>query len=98
VLESTTWEIYMKTSMSRLVLVALVMACGQSLAQTKDDTAWINRCIADNKDEGATQTVIRAYCECMNNEMSDNETLSISAWEKRNPKTQAMCSKKAGWK
>jgi hypothetical protein len=81
-----------------LVLAAFAVAIGQSYAATKDDTAWINRCISDNKDEGATAKVVRAYCECMNNEMDDNETLSISAWEKKNPKTQAMCSKKAGWK
>lgn len=88
----------MKTIISSLFLAAFAIVTSQAYAATKDDTAWINRCISDNKNEGAQAKVVRAYCECMNNEMDDGETLSISAWEKKNPKTQAMCSKKAGWK
>lgn len=87
----------MKMCIFRLALFAFTLTCLPSFAQTADDTAWINRCIRDNKREGATPAVVRAYCTCMNNEMSDNETLSITAWEQRNPKTMAMCSKKAGW-
>ena len=87
----------MKKSIIRLALCAFAMTCCQSFAQTADDKAWIDRCIRDNKREGASPAVVRAYCACMNNEMSDNETLSITAWEKKNPKTMAMCSKKAGW-
>ena len=88
----------MKSTITSLFLIAFVMATSQVFAATKYDKAWINKCIADNKDEGAQPKVVKAYCECMNNEMDDNETLSITAWEKKNPKTQAMCSKKAGWK
>ena len=88
----------MKMSILRLALFAVVMTSCQSFAQTADDKAWIDRCIRDNRREGATQTVVRAYCTCMNNEMSDNETLSITAWEQKNPKTMQMCSDKAGWK
>ena len=88
----------MKMAIHTLFLIAFVAVSVPALGASKDDKAWINRCISDNKDEGAQPKVIRAYCECMNNEMSDQETLSISAWEKKNPKTQAMCSKKAGWK
>ena len=88
----------MKMSIIRLALFAFALSCSQGFAQTADDTAWINRCIRDNKREGATPAVVRAYCTCMNNEMSDNETLSITAWEQKNPKTMQMCSNKAGWK
>ena len=34
----------------------------------------------------------------MNNKMSSNETLSITAWEKTHPKEVAACDKEAGWK
>lgn len=88
----------MNKKIAIVALLALTGMTGPTFAASKDDTAWVNKCIADNKGEGAKASVVKAYCECMNNEMSDNETLSISAWEKKNPKTQAMCSKKAGWK
>ena len=88
----------MRKTIGSLVAVAFVVATTCAYAATKDDKAWVNRCVNDNKNEGAQAKVVRAYCECMNNEMDDGETLSISAWEKKNPKTQAMCSKKAGWK
>jgi hypothetical protein len=87
----------MNKNIIRLALCAFAMTCCPSFAQTADDTAWINRCVRDNKREGATPAVVRAYCTCMNGEMGDNETLSITAWEQRNPQTMAMCSKKAGW-
>ena len=52
---------------------------------------------ADNKDEGQTAPVVLAYCSCMNNKMSNNETRSITQWEKANPNAQEACSKQAGW-
>ena len=88
----------MRKIVSSLFVAAFIITTSQTIAATKDDKAWINRCIKDNKDEGAQAKVVRAYCECMNNEMDDNETLSITAWEKKNPKVRDMCSKKAGWK
>ena len=87
----------MKRTISALLAASAVFAFGQAQAAT-DDQKWIARCISDNKGEGAAPAVVRKYCECMNNEMSDAETLSITAWEKKNPKVRDMCSKKAGWK
>ena len=63
-----------------------------------DDEKWIAKCVADNKNEGAKKDVVRKYCTCMNNKMDDNETASITAWEKKNPKAMAACEKEAGWK
>jgi hypothetical protein len=34
----------------------------------------------------------------MNNKMSNNETQSISTWEKTHKTEQEACSKAAGWK
>jgi hypothetical protein len=65
---------------------------------TKDDVAWINRCIADNKDAMVSQDVVRKYCMCMNEEMDDNETRSITAFEKANPAARKKCDAAAGWK
>jgi hypothetical protein len=63
-----------------------------------DDAAWIKKCVSDNKREGATPEVVAAWCSCMNNKMSSEETLSITAWEKSHPAEVAACDKESGWK
>jgi hypothetical protein len=88
----------MKT-IAALMLLAGLMAGHPALAQkmNADDLKWVNRCIDDNK--GATSAaIIRKYCMCMNEKMDDNETRSISQWEKANPKARAACDKESGWK
>ena len=62
-----------------------------------DDAAWIKRCVADNRHEGASAEVVAAYCSCMNSKMSSDETLSITAWEKSHPEAMHACEKEAGW-
>lgn len=80
------------------VAVGLLMSSSATFAQlSADDVAWINRCISDNKRQGASTEVVRKYCMCMNEKMDDNERLSISAWEKKNPAAVAACDKEAGW-
>ncbi len=90
----------MKIKLATLVALSALTAAlaGPAAAQTTDDVKWINQCVADNKDEGQTQQVVLAYCTCMNNEMSSNESRSITQWEKANPRKMEMCSSKAGWK
>jgi hypothetical protein len=61
-----------------------------------DDAAWIKKCVSDNKREGATPEVVAA--SCMNNKMSSEETLSITAWEKSHPAEVAACDRESGWK
>lgn len=82
-----------------LAVGAFLMNSSAAFAQamTADDLAWINRCVSDNKRGGASQAVVRKYCICMNEEMDDNERLSISAWEKKNPEAMKKCDKEAGW-
>jgi hypothetical protein len=64
-----------------------------------DDVKWINQCIADNKGEpGATPAITRAYCMCMNEKMDNNETQSITQWEKSHPNERKACDKQAGWR
>ena len=52
-----------------------------------DDIKWVNQCIDDSKGEpGATPAIARKYCMCMNEKMDDNETRSITQWEKTHVK------------
>jgi hypothetical protein len=88
------------TALLALAVVGNLAAAGPALAQlSADDIKWINQCIADNKNEpGATEAIVRKYCMCMNEKMDDNETLSITQWEKKNPRARAACDKEAGWR
>lgn len=88
----------MKTTVAMLALLASVSAAGSVLAASTDDVKWINQCTQDNKDEGAKEDVVLKYCTCMNNKMDNNETQSITKWEKTHKTEQTACSKEAGWK
>ncbi len=82
-----------------LIATAAMLTAPSAYADTtEDDVTWINQCIADNKKEGATEDVVRKYCVCMNNAMSDSETKSITEWEKSHPDEVKACDKEAGWK
>ncbi|MDQ0504350.1 hypothetical protein [Xanthobacter agilis] len=83
-----------------LLIVAAVTLAGTAARaqQTADDIKWITQCVDDNKDEGQAAPVVLAYCTCMNNKMSSDETRSITQWEKANPRAMEACSTKAGWK
>jgi len=89
----------MRTLFLALIAAATVTASVPVLAQRQsaDDTKWITACVSDNKDEGQSAPVVLKYCSCMNNKMSNNETRSITQWEKANPNAQEACSKEAGW-
>lgn len=87
----------MKSKISMMLLLASAFAAGSAFAGA-DDTKWIAKCMVDNKNEGASTEVVTKYCTCMNNKMDDNETKSISQWEKTHKKERDECSAKAGWK
>ena len=89
----------MKLMAALMLLAAAVCASSAAVAQklNADDVKWINQCIDDNKG-GAKPEVIRKYCQCMNDKMDNNETRSISQWEKSNPRARAACDKESGWK
>ena len=80
-------------------LAAIAALATPALAQkmNSDDLKWVNQCIGDNKG-GASPEVIRKYCMCMNEKMDDNESKSISVWEKSHPTERAACDKESGWK
>jgi hypothetical protein len=80
------------------LVAMLVCVASPALAdKNADDATWIGQCVLDNKDEKQLPEVVTKYCTCMNNQMSDSETRSITEWEKANPQTMEKCSKEAGW-
>lgn len=81
-----------------VLFVAVALLAGGQAFAGPDDVKWINKCIADNANEGAKPEVVRAYCECMNDKMDDKETKSISNWERTHPDERKACEAKAGWK
>jgi hypothetical protein len=86
----------MKTT-AALLLAGFCLTSTVAFAATTDDVKWINKRLADNKGDAA-QSVVLKYCTCMNNKMSDTETLSITAWEKTHPTERKACDREAGWK
>lgn len=86
----------MKAAIAVLLAVAS-LASTTVLAATTDDVKWINQCVADNKGDAKADVVLK-YCTCMNNKMSDNETQSITQWEKIHVAERKACDKEAGWK
>lgn len=87
-----------KSAAIALCLVAAFAAKSASAQKMNaDDVKWINQCIGDNKG-GASNEVIRKYCMCMNEKMDNNESQSITQWEKSHPKERTACDKESGWK
>lgn len=80
-----------------LLLASLSLTVNAALAATTDDVKWINQCVADNKGDAPANVVLK-YCTCMNNKMSDNETRSITQWEKTHVAERKACDREAGWK
>jgi hypothetical protein len=85
----------MKTTL--VLLTAFFITANAAVAVTTDDVKWINQCVADNKGDAPANVVLK-YCTCMNNKMSDNETQSITQWEKTHVAERKACDKEAGWK
>jgi len=88
----------MTIAAATLLLAVSSYAVKPALAATADDVKWINQCVDDNKNEGAKKEVVLKYCTCMNNKMDDNESRSITQWEKTHEREQKACSREAGWK
>jgi hypothetical protein len=87
----------MKYAASAFVLISSLLLASLALAGA-DDMKWVARCVADNADAKVSVDVVTRYCTCMNNKMSDNETQSITTWEKSHPAERAECDREAGWR
>jgi hypothetical protein len=88
----------MKSVLATATLLAAV-AFGTSAYAGPDDAKWVARCVSDNAGAKVDVAIISKYCTCMNNEMDNNETRSISTWEKTGDGKVAMakCDKESGW-
>lgn len=86
--------------LSFVALAMLTVSGNVANAQvTQDDLRWVNQCIRDNEAEaGGTPAIVRAYCICMNEKMGDNETRSITQWERANPGARRDCERQSGWR
>lgn len=80
-----------------LLLAGFCLTSTAAFAATTDDVKWINRCVNDNKGDAPASVVLK-YCTCMNNKMSDNETQSITQWEKTHVAERKACDREAGWR
>lgn len=80
------------------VLFAASMLGSAAAFAGPDDAKWVAQCVSDNKDEKAAIDVVAKYCTCMNNKMSENETQSITQWEKTHATERQACDKEAGWR
>jgi hypothetical protein len=86
----------MKLLIAAATLAALALN-GAAQAQTADDKRWVNQCLRDNSDAKVAASIVRTYCECMNDKMDDNETRSITVWERANPNAKRACEQQSGW-
>ena len=88
--------------MSRMlgVVFAACATCligGGAAAQSTDDVKWVNQCVRDSASYPVSQQVKIMYCTCMVSKMSDNETRSVTQWERANPAARDDCARRAGW-
>ncbi len=87
----------MKLTAAILIAAGCALTITSAGAATTDDVKWINQCTQDNKGDASASIVLK-YCTCMNNKMSDNETQSITQWEKTHVAERKACDAEAGWK
>ena len=87
----------MKSTAALLLLAGLCLSASTAFAATTDDVKWINACVKDNKGDASDEVILK-YCTCMNNKMDDNETRSITQWEKTHVTERKACDKESGWK
>lgn len=88
----------MKKILLASACVSLVLLASGAAQAGADDAKWVAKCIGDNSDAKVSVEIVTKYCTCMNNKMDDNETLSITAWEKKHPAEMKACETESGWK
>jgi hypothetical protein len=88
----------MKKMIGVFSIAMFMLVSGQVFATPEEDAAWIAKCEKDNAKEGVAAETVTKYCTCMNNKMSDEDTVSITEWEKKHPEETKACEAEAGWK
>ena len=88
----------LRSMMAIVALLAGAVMTSEVAYAGADDMKWIAKCLKDNADAKVAPEIVTTYCTCMNNKMDENETQSISTWEKSHPKEMADCERQSGWK
>jgi hypothetical protein len=73
----------MKRTALVMFAAASILATDVARAASADDQKWIAECMRDNAGAGVGTPIVRAYCACMTEAMSDNETRSVSGGSSR---------------
>ena len=87
----------MKFFAAALIIAGSCLLSASANAQSADDTKWVAQCLVDNANAKVAQTVVAAYCTCMNSRMPDSTNQSITQWEQSHPVDKAACEKASGW-
>ena len=88
----------MKIGIAILSIAAGTLIAGGASAQRQtDDVKWVNQCVQDSAGYNVSEQVKIMYCTCMVSKMSNNETRSVTQWERANPVARDDCAKRAGW-
>jgi hypothetical protein len=82
---------------SAIITFVGCLIAGSAWAQSTDDVKWVNQCVRDSASYAVSQQVKIMYCTCMVSKMSDNETRSVTQWERANPAARDDCARRAGW-
>ena len=88
----------MKRGIFAVLVSGLLVAFASGEAGASEDAKYVDQCVRDSAGMAATQQVKIMYCTCMVGKMDDNETRSVSQWERANPAVATECARLAGWK
>lgn len=86
----------MKNAVAFLSFVGMVVASTAAFAGA-DDAKWVAQCLKDNTDAKVSVEIVAKYCACMNGKMDENETQSITQWEKTHATERKACEAASGW-
>ncbi|MBF0426976.1 MAG: hypothetical protein HQL66_14275 [Magnetococcales bacterium] len=78
--------------------ISLTPETVSKLCGCAEDMKWIMQCERDNASAQVPAEVVSKYCYCMNEMMDENETKTITEWEKTHLLEATECNKQAGWK
>jgi hypothetical protein len=69
----------------------------QGKEKNAEDENIVQACVTEQANKKQSDSVVLAYCNCADAEMSAGDT-SVASWEKSQPKQMETCRTKAGWK
>jgi len=86
----------MRTMAIPSVAITALTVGGAAAQRQTDDVRWVNQCVRDSAGYNVSEQVKIMYYTCMVSKMSDNETRSVTQWERANPQARDDCARRAG--